>query len=377
MRTARDLSLIVLLLVATACTTDRTRRAYLRQNAATLSPPDRVVIVIPGFGVTRLFDPVTKRHVWGTARATVHSGFPEDLDLPPGKDGLPGRDRLVPRGWVGSRGPVNTGWQLTEALRKYGGYTVGETIHPFFYDWRLSARDNAAHLGEMVERVSRGRKVDLVTHSAGAVVALTYVKLAGGGDRVERLIMIAPVQRGVIDAFRLFVRPERFLRRTFSAELVATWPFLYELLPAAGTFVLGPDGQPLEFDAWRAETWPRVSAGHLPLPQVLARARAFRDELAAAPMPAGVRAAVMAGDCVPTARAILRRDDGTFAFYPRELRREEEHLRPLMFEPGDGTVPVSSAAGGGDAQLFCDGHQGIATDPNVHRAMLRALGRDE
>ncbi len=47
-----------------------------------------------------------------------------------------------------------------------------------------------------------------------------------------------------------------------------------------------------------------------------------------------------------------------------------------VFEPGDGTVPVSSARPGGEALLFCDGHQGMATDPNVHRTLIRLL-RDQ
>ena len=79
MRTARDLSLrgcekivlpIVLLLVA-ACTTDRTRRGYLERSAEALPPPERVAIVVPGFGVTRLYDPLPERFVWGTPRATM------------------------------------------------------------------------------------------------------------------------------------------------------------------------------------------------------------------------------------------------------------------------------------------------------------------
>lgn len=45
----------------------------------------------------------------------------------------------------------------------------------------------------------------------------------------------------------------------------------------------------------------------------------------------------------------------------------------ILFEPGDGTVPVSSARAGGGAILFCDGHQGIAADPSVHRAVIRTL----
>ena len=362
---------VVLAMLVGSCTTDRTRRAYLRANAEHLPPPARHVIVIPGFGVTRLFDPVTRRHVWGTARATMHTRFEDDLDLPAGGS----RDRLVPRGYTGSRGPVNTGWQITEALRKFGGYTPDLNVHPFHYDWRLSARDNAEMLAGIVEAVSPDEKVDVVTHSAGAMVALAYVKLAGGADRVENLVMIAPPQRGVIDAFRIFVRPERIVRRTFAPEAVATWPSVYELLPEEGRFIVDEAGRAIDFDAWDAKTWDR--AGARPNAVLLARAKQLREDLRSIAMPPRVRTAVIAGDCVPTARRAVRRADGSFVFYPDELRAGEDHLRQILFEPGDGTVPVSSAAAGPETQLFCDGHQGIATDPNVHRALLRILGRDK
>lgn len=294
----------------------------------------------------------------------MQTSFADDLDLPPS-----GRDRLVPRGYVGSRGPINVGWQLTEALRKYAGYAPGETVYPFYYDWRLGARDNAAALAKLVATVRDDRKVDIVTHSAGALIALAYVKLAGGSQHVDRLIMIAPPRRGVIDAFRIFVRPERFLRRSFTPQTVATWPSVYELLPDDGRFLIDSDGSTLTFDAWQAETWPHVRVS----PVLLRRARELRDDLAQTPMPAPVRATVIAGDCVATARRALSRANGSFAFYPEDLRPDEMHLVPLLFEPGDGTVPVSSVSGANNPQLFCDGHQGIATDPNVHRAIIRAL----
>jgi hypothetical protein len=360
MRTARDLSLIALLLLS-SCTTDRTRRGYLREQARSLAPPARAVIVIPGFGVTRLYDPVTRRYVWGTAHATMQRRFPDDLDLPES-----GIDRLVPRGYVGSRGPVNVAWQLTEALRKYGGYTPGGNVHPFHYDWRLSARANAARLSELVDRIGGSGKVDIVTHSAGAIVALTYVKLAGGADRVEHLILIAPTQRGVIDAFRILVRSERFIRRVFRSDMVETWPSVYELLPDEGRFFVDERGEPLDRDVWQSTGWRS---------DLLRAARRFRDELAAAPLPPAVKLTVIAGDCVPTTRRVLARADGTFAFYPDELRASEKPLAAMLFESGDGTVPVSSALAGGDGLLFCDGHQGIATDPNVHRALVRLLRR--
>src|SRR5688572_25184380 len=212
MRTARDLSVFILAAaVLLSCTTDRTRRGYLREAAPVLAAPARPVIVIPGFGVTRLFDPVTERFVWGTPRTTMHTRYADDLDLDAG-------DRLVPQGFVGSRGPINTAWQLTEALRKYGRYTSDKDLYAFAYDWRRSARENGVKLREFVEKIKQdtgAQRVDIVTHSAGSIVAMTYVKLAGGAKDVENLILIAPVQRGVVDAFRVLVRPERFMRRVF------------------------------------------------------------------------------------------------------------------------------------------------------------------
>ena len=370
MRTARDLSVFILALaVVGACTTDRTRRGYLRDAVPSLSAPSRAVIVIPGFGVTRLFDPETERYVWGTPRTTVHRGYADDLDLPPD-----GHDRLVPRGFVGSRGPINTAWQLTEALRKYGGYTREQNLYAFDYDWRISARENARQLAALVERVRGDGRVDIVTHSAGALVALTYVKLQGGGPSVENLILVAPPQRGVVDAFRVLVRPERFIRRVFDSEMVATWPFVFELMPEDGRFLVDEQGRGLDFDAWSG-TWDGLIARprRLESPRYVRSARSLRDDLSGAQMPSNVRLTIIAGDCVPTARRVLARRDGSYAFYPDELRPGEEHLADILFEPGDGTVPVSSATAGTEASLFCDGHQGIATDPSVHRALIRTL----
>lgn len=336
-------------------TTDRTRRGYLRANAATLGAPERPVIVIAGFGVTSLVDPITGAHVWGTPRSVWRTEWPDDLDLD-------ANDRLVPRGWVGSRGPINTGWQLAIGLRKYGGYTLDRDLHPFYYDWRRGARDNAERLATFIERVGGSGRVDVVTHSAGALVALTYASRPDA--RIENLIMVAPPRHGTVEAFRIFVRTERFVRRTFNAELVATWPFIFELLPDDGRVFVDEEGRPLARDLWDPSAWP------FEVTQQLIAARAFREELRARPPAPYVKLTVLGGDCVPTARRILQRRDGTFAFYPDDLRENERALARVLFEPGDGTLPHSSV---GEATFFCDGHQGLAADPSVHRAVIRAL----
>lgn len=320
--------------------------------------------MIPGFGVTRLFDPVTQRYVWGTGRATMQTRYDDDLDLP-----ASGHDRLIPQGYVGSRGPINIGWQLMEGLRKFGRYAPDRDVFPFYYDWRLGARENATRLNELVDRVRGSGKVDLIAHSAGAIVALTYVKLGEGGEKVDHLILIAPTRRGVIDAFRVMVRPEHFLRRVFTSEMVATWPSVAELLPDDGRFLVDEQGQAIDRDLWTPDGWTGIQH----VPRELAAARAFREALRTTAMPKPVHLSVIAGDCVATARRVLMRRDGSFVFYPSELLPAERFLEPMLFEPGDGTVPISSANAGSEAMIVCDGHQGIAADPTVHRAIIRTL----
>src|SRR6266849_3978166 len=304
-------------MICLACTTDATRRGYLRTIAATYDAPPRPAIIVPGFGVTRLFDPVTRRYVWGTGRATFQTRYDDDLDLPIDDAGNVGHDRLIPQGYVGSRGPVNIGWQLMEGLRKFGRYTPDRDVFPFYYDWRLSARENAEKLDALVDRVRGAGTVDIVTHSAGAIVALTYVKLGSGAAKVDHLVLVAPTTGGVVDAFRVLVRPERFIRRVFTADMVATWPFVYELLPEDGRFLVDEDGHELNRDLWTAKDWNGIQRIE---PHHLEDARKLRVALRSRSIPANVRLSIIAGDCAATARRVLMRRDGSFVFYPSELR---------------------------------------------------------
>jgi hypothetical protein len=196
------------------------------------------------------------------------------------------------------------------------------------------------------------------------------VKLGAGAPKVDHLILIAPTSRGVVDAFRLLVRPERFLRRVFTAQMVATWPFVAELLPEDGRFLVDENGKPIDRDLWTEEGWRDLQPG---FSRQLASARALREELRSRPMPSQIRLLIIAGDCVATAHRVLMRRNRTFAFYESELQPSERRLQSALFEPGDGTVPASSATGDGNALLVCDGHQGIAADPTVHRAIIRTL----
>ncbi|MGZ5477181.1 MAG: hypothetical protein ACXW29_14010, partial [Thermoanaerobaculia bacterium] len=184
---------------------------------------------------------------------------------------------------------------------------------------------------------------------------------------------IAPTRRGVVDAFRILVRPERFLMRVFTGRIVSTWPSVPELLPEDGRFLVDSNGNAIDFDAWNADSWRKYGRTEPAFAESLARARKFRDELRDAPMPSQIRFTVLGSDCVPTATRVLSRKDGTFEFYRNELRASENWLAGELFEPGDGTVPISSSSTEGDTLLFCDGHRDIVSDPNVQRALIRIL----
>jgi hypothetical protein len=417
--------LLALLLAASGCrTSDALRRSYLERSAELLEEPRRPVVVIPGFGVSMLYDPVAGEYVWGTPRNAIRTAYDDDLDLPV-EEGEFARDRLVARGFTGSRGPINSTWHLGNALRRYGRYRAADAsggnsesaaVHLFAWDWRASFAENARALDVEIDRIlaryDRETEVDLVTHSAGGVLALTYLRIGSAGldapgmwdaaastaaRKIGSVVMIAPPVHGSSEALRVFVQRERFIRRTFPPEVVATWPSVTELLPFDGDFLVDVEGAGTGHDLHRAAAWRALRIGPFSrgardrviasggeaawesldraFEAALGRSRRFREAMER-PLPQEVSVTVLAGDCVPTARRVLLRGDGSFVFYRSRLRGDEIPLARLMFEPGDGTVVAASArVEGATTQLFCSGHQGLAMDPAVQRAVIRALTR--
>ena len=298
----------------------------------------------------------------------------DDLDLPIDPFTFEiGEDRLIPRGFVGSRGFLNTSFQLERALVRYGGYSGESGVYTFEYDWRKSALETARDLDALVESIRQQRggaqlQVDLITHSAGSLVALSYIH--AHPESVRHAVLVAPPLDGTLEAFRVLARGERIIRRTIPPKSAATFASLFELLPSE-PFLIDERGGDVRVDWDRF--CPNDAAGRAACDALREQAQRVR-ELRRRPLPPGVQLHVVAGDCIATPRRALLRRDGSLAFYPAELRPGEATLRSRMFEPGDGSITVSSALVlGVPSQLFCDGHHGIASDPNVHRALLRAL----
>ena len=387
------------------------RERYLTDLRALVPPPARPVIIIPGFGQSRLYDPARNQYVWGTLQATVRVHYEDDFDLPvDAHDGSVARDRLIAQGFVGSRGPINPAWHLGDALQRFAGYDSAATdpdtaamLYRFAYDWRLSYFDSGSDLGDFIERVARSHGkndlvVDVVTHSSGAMVLAGH--LARNRDaraRIGRVVMIAAPIRGSIEAFRLLNDEEQIVRRRMGPLTSVTFQSVLELLPDDGRVLIDETGNVLPRDLWDAETWRNSKlsifaesiaesarkAGHAELhrtlvetfPERLRRARAAHQQLRHA-IESLKDLTMIYGDCVPTARFALLRQGGTLAFYEHQLSQKELSLKPKMFTFGDGSVASTSASSAaGEKIALCDGHFAIALDRSTHRAMIRALTR--
>lgn len=389
--------------------------------------PTRPVVIIPGFGNSKLWNPVTQSYVWGTPRTTIFTQYDDDLDLP--FDPATGRfcfDNLVPRGgFAGSRGPVNIAWRIARGLEKRGSYReaheedgpdAAADIHPFAFDFRLSATDNARRLDAFIDDI-RARhgdptlKVDVIAFSAGGMVALTYAKL-GTADldrpetwdaasraaamKIATLLLVATPQEGTNESIRVLVRGEKIVRRAWPAEMMATFPSIAEMLPAARFPFVDETGRAIGVDIWNADVWRTLrfgiysdgakesivqcggdwSAVEQGFRASLARAARLREALRERAFPPGMLVTALAGDCIPTAQRVLLRADHTLAFYPSELLPHEHSLESVLFAPGDGSIEAASAtAQTSRSEFFCRGHQGIASDAGAQEAMLGALAR--
>ncbi|MFA6955179.1 MAG: hypothetical protein WC538_04820 [Thermoanaerobaculia bacterium] len=420
--------LLVATLLATACVSVPEPGAHPSTHSrAPRFTPTRPVVVIPGFGNSKLWDPAAESYVWGTPGTTIFTRYDDDLDLPfDTATGRFGFDNLVPRGgFAGSRGPVNIAWRISHGLVKRGSYHwmhSGELpadnadIHPFAFDFRLSAVDNARRLDAFIDDIRvRHRdpalKVDIIAFSAGGMVALTYAKLGtadldrpdtwdagsrAAASKMATMLLVATPQEGTNESIRVLFRGEKIIRREWPQEMMATFPSIAEMLPEARFPLVDETGRQVAFDVWSAADWRELrfgiysdgvkasfggrgdewSAIERGFRASLTRAARFREALRTRPFPEGVQVTALAGDCIPTARQVLLRRDGTLAFYPSELLPGERHLESVLFVPGDGSISADSATAQiGWSEFFCRGHQGIASDAGAHEAMLSALAK--
>jgi pimeloyl-ACP methyl ester carboxylesterase len=320
----------------------RELRTLARRAAITRKQTGQRVYVLPGIMGSRLGLPARGRSpaqvIW-IDPVTIESGQLARL-------ALPGHGTLRP-----------LGVQLFKYLKlkltlEVAGYHVD--FHAF--DWRRSIDD----LGrELLARLTRERAgaVVLVAHSMGGLVARAAMK----HDRracIAQLLMLATPNYGSyapVLALRGAYPPVRRIAQldhmhdaeTHAQEVFATFPGLYQLLPAPERL---PSPNLYDVDAWPRDVRP-------PRRTLLEKAFGIRKQLA----PADVRCKLIAGVDRPTITG-LSEHDGQFVYH--------------ITHAGDGTVPTDLALLAGVETYFVrDEHSELPHNSTVIAAVMDLLKR--
>lgn len=181
---------------------------------------------------------------------------------------------------------------LKDVLEKSGGYSKGNDLFMFSYDWRLDNRISAAHLAYKVKEYQKLYlkhikkalfinndkgyneyidllkangwitedglvKVNLITHSMGGLVSRYYLQVLGGENNVNKLIMLGSPNQGAMDALKAIAKGEfpesivHFYRKEKTRPIIFSWPSTYQLLPRyLGCIKNGNWQDSMSLDAW-------------------------------------------------------------------------------------------------------------------------------
>jgi pimeloyl-ACP methyl ester carboxylesterase len=376
------------------------------------------IIVVPGILGSQIVNGQTREVVWpSTDRSKV-----DDIDLPISPDFAANRDALVARDILDSTKlsillpEVKVYSDLLGTLERSAGYRRASLDDPpadgdsdvfyvFYYDWRRDNAENARLLARKIDALKTrlGRpelKFNILAHSMGGLIARYYAMYGdrdveegadnapdwAGGANISRLLLLGVPNHGSMDALRSLVEGYNYyggdvkrsrLFNKLDADLIASLPSVYQLLPHSGTELFLTTAlayAPLDLydtSTWRKNGWGVFGVEHRRrvikhfgekaeerlreeetfLAAVLARARRFHESLGrppGAPRPFGLF--LFGGDCEPTLRAplLVDGDGGRRAIFRGQRIRvggqsiDRDKLVELMFAPGDGRVTRSS-----------------------------------
>ena len=408
------------------------------------------LILVPGVMGSRLTSASTDREIWPGGFLTLLTGRRlGSLALPvDGETVRENRDDLQPSGLFLEAAGKQFYRNIAETLAGPGGYScapaddVGPETNCFLFawDWRRDLSEAAAGLDALIERIRRERddpdlRVDIVAHSAGALVTRYFIRFGGrdvldqqapqvteeGAAKVRKAILIAAPNFGSIEALqRAIMGSPVGPIATIRPEILATFPSLYELLPHPDrSWMIGVHGERIDRDLYDIETWrssrwsifaPRVRArirgrfgtaeqaeeyvAHLErfMERALARGERFQRALSIPVKSSRTQYIVFGGSCVLTpAHCAMETVGGEV-----KIRLRPENIvnqvpgvdyHSLMLEPGDGSVTKASllarntldpAAAGGffplDYVVFiCRGHAELPGDITFRDNLLNIL----
>jgi pimeloyl-ACP methyl ester carboxylesterase len=215
-----------------------------------------VVVVIPGIGGSVLADARGKA-VWGPGLGEMAAGLvtPSSLSLSEAPDLLPvdllrsgrvlwhtvvsGYDPLIRNLLTKFRGTRTSTPELDVAVPNRDPDTSADVVL-FPYDFRKGIAHAAERLkGEIDVRLAglvseaRQRRVIVVAHSMGGLVARYWLGPLGGASDCEALITVATPHRGAPKAMNWLVNGARVVgvRLPGITEVLREWPSVYELMP--------------------------------------------------------------------------------------------------------------------------------------------------
>lgn len=307
-------------------------RVMTEQIAATLGGERPLVVLLPGIMGSTLFNSgFSPGLIWLNILGAI-GGRLDLLELTDGGQSAVSRVRIEPRDLIAT---------TYLPLRLHLEYMGGCDVVSFAFDWRFTPLQNAELLRDALRsaRADTGRKVHLVGHSMGGLVARAYCLLhpEEAADTVQQVITLGTPYLGAAEAIRTLAEggeTVRLVQRLTGSRsiyrVVRSLPGLYALLPAPRECWQG--GLPLDigFD-WLDASAYQVSE----IRQAHADAtRREYTQLAGKPLPVPVTA--IYGRGVSTCYGATKRPDRRAEFaFDFGIRSDE----------GDGTVPVASAQG--------------------------------
>ncbi len=220
---------------------------------AALPPAKNPVIIVPGIMGSYLYKDYDDRsEIWPAADTMAWSlsdGYLDDLALQ--SDGTENPEKPMAVGdivrsvtghllGIGQTSHIFDG--LISELEA-DGYSEGETLFVFPYDWRKGSAENAGLLKNKIDAVmasSTTGKVDIIAHSMGGLVTKEYIA-ENGGDAIGRAIFIGVPELGAPLAFKALMYGDdmgvkigflSLLSPNRVREITQNMPSVFELLPS-------------------------------------------------------------------------------------------------------------------------------------------------
>lgn len=251
-----------------------------------------------------------------------------------------------------------------ELLEDDYGYTRGEDLFPFAYDWRLSIEANGQLLLDKIDEVLAATGEDeanIMAHSQGGLVTSAALSAPGSAGKVDRVVTLGTPYLGATKFLGVLDYAEPcqadapfgtcFLNRRKAQELSTNWPGALALLPSRAFYAAELSAVHRQIDDDGDGEWEGFLSYDAVRDQLADRNLALIDQADAlhqgidgwSPADPDVRLFRIVGDTSPTITRIIQyeREHCTGIWWWRNCEMREEFT--FGSGNGDGTVPLASA----------------------------------